>query len=336
MLRGIATLSAIMLFASAAYADPVGAEPVKLRVGGVAPSADLVELIFAKQGVARHLGQSYSYAPMHMAGTPPVITAIATGDLDIGVFSYSSFGLAIENAKMTDLRVIFDEFQDGAPGYYTGEFKVLKDGPIRAIEDMKGHVAASPGAGSALDIAIRAMMKKHGMEDKRDYTIVEAALPNLKSMLLSKKVDLAAAGTTAITDPDLQAQTRNLFTQVEAVGRTEMIMLAGRSGFLEKNRAAVTDFLEDALRARRFYFDPANHKEAVAIVSQFTKQPADQLDPWLFTRHDYYRDPNGVPDASALQGSVDLLKRLGFLKTEIEAKRYVDLSYVRAAAARLK
>src|SRR6185312_10366564 len=116
MLRGIATLSAIMLFASAAYADPVGAEPVKLRVGGVAPSADLVELIFAKQGVARHLGQSYSYAPMHMAGTPPVITAIATGDLDIGVFSYSSFGLAIENAKMTDLRVIFDEFQDGAPG----------------------------------------------------------------------------------------------------------------------------------------------------------------------------------------------------------------------------
>jgi len=331
MLRGIVTLSAMAIFASAACA-----EPVKLRVGGVAPSADLVELMFAKQGVAKHLGQSYDYAPMHVAGTPPVITAIATGDLDIGVFSYSSFGLAIENAKMADLRVIFDEFQDGAPGYYTGEFKVLKDGPIHKIEDMKGHVAASPGAGSALDIAIRAMLKKHGMEDKRDYTIVEAALPNLKSMLLSKKVDLAAAGTTAITDPDLQAQTRNLFTQVDAVGRTEMIMLAARQGFLEKNRAAVTDFLEDALRARRFYFDPANHKEAVAIVAQFTKQPAEQLDPWLFTKHDYYRDPNGVPDVKALQNSVDLLKQLGLLKTAIDAKKYVDLSYVRAAAARLK
>jgi sulfonate transport system substrate-binding protein len=334
MLRGIAALSAIALFAAAA--SIAGAEPVKLRVGGVAPSADLVELMFAKQGVARHLGQSYDYAPMHMAGTPPVITAIATGDLDIGVFSYSSFGLAIENAKMTDLRVIFDEFQDGAPGYYTGEFKVLKDGPIHTVEDMKGHVAASPGAGSALDIAIRAMMKKHGIEDKRDYTIIEAALPNLKAMLLSKKVDLAAAGTTAITDPDLQAQTRNLFTQVEAVGRTEMIMLAARNGFLEKNRAAVIDFLEDALRARRFYFDPANHTEAVAIVAQFTKQPADQLDPWLFTTHDYYRDSNGVPDVAALQNSVDLLKQLGFLKTEIDAKQYVDLGYVRAAASRLK
>lgn len=334
MLRGIATLSAIALYASAVSA--ASADPVTLRVGGVAPSADLVELMFAKQGIAKHLGKSYDYAPTHMAGTPPVITAIASGDLDIGVFSYSSFALAIENAKISDLRVIYDEFQDGAPGYYTGEFKVLKDGPIHSIEDMKGHVAASPGAGSALDIAIRAMLKKHDMEDKRDYTMVEAALPNLKAMLLSKKVDLAAAGTTAITDPELQAQTRNLFTQEEAVGRTEMIMLAARDDFLRKNRAAVIDFLEDALRARRFYFDPTRHTEAVAIVAQFTKQPADQLNAWIFTTHDYYRDPNGIPDVVALQNSVDLLKQLGFLKTEIDAKKYVDLGYVKEAASRLK
>jgi len=223
----------IALIAALGIAAAARAEPVKIRIGGVAPSADLIELMFAKPGIARHLGKSYDYAPTHMAGTPPVITAIASGDLDIGVFSYSSFGLAIENAKLDDLRVILDEFQDGAPGYYTGEFKVLKDGPVHTIEDMKGRVAASPGAGSALDIAIRAMLRKHGLEDKRDYTIVEAALPNLKPMLLSKKVDLAAAGTTAISDPELQAQTRNLFTQVQAVGRTEMIMLAARNGFLE-------------------------------------------------------------------------------------------------------
>jgi ABC-type nitrate/sulfonate/bicarbonate transport system substrate-binding protein len=328
----VAMLTACATMAAVSAANTAAADPVKIRIGGVAPSADLVELMFAKQGVARHLGQSYDYAPMHMAGTPPVITAIAAGDLDIGVFSYSSFGLAIENAKLEDLRVILDEFQDGAPGYYTGEFKVLKDGPVHTIEDMKGRVAASPGAGSALDIAIRTMLRKHGLEEKRDYTIVEAALPNLKAMLLSKKVDLAAAGTTAISDPELQAQTRNLFTQVEAVGRTEMIMLAARKSFLTANRAAVVDFLEDALRARRFYFDPANHHEAVAIVAQFTKQPADQLDPWLFTKRDYYRDPGGLPDVDALQSSVDLLRQLGFLKTEIDAKKYVDLSYVREAA----
>jgi sulfonate transport system substrate-binding protein len=262
------------------------------------------------------------------------VTAIATGDLDIGVFSYSSFGLAIENAKLDDIRVVLDGFQDGVPGYYTGEFMVLNDSPIRKIEDLKGKVIATPGAGTALDIAVRAMMRKHNMEDKKDFTIIEIGLPNMKPVLLDKKADLISAGTS-VGDPALRAAARNLFTQHEAIGATQMIVLAGRVGFLQKNRAAVVDFLEDALRARRFYFDPANHKEAVEIIAQFTKQPAANLDRWLFTQGDYYRDPNGLPDLDALQSNEVLLRQLGFLKTEIDVKKHADLSLVRAAAARL-
>lgn len=310
------------------------AEKVKIRVGGVAPSGDLVEVMFAKEGVARHLGQSYDYAPMHFAGTPPVVTAIATDDLDIGVFSYSSFGLAIENAKLDDLRIVLDGFQDGITGYYTGEFMVLKDSPIRTVEDLKGKVVATPGAGTALDIAVRAMMRKHKMEDKKDFTIVEIGLPNMKAVLLDKKVDLISAGTS-VGDPALREAGRNLFTQHEAVGTTQMIVLAGRAGFLDKNRAAIVDFLEDVLRARHFYFDPANHKEAVEIVAQFTKQPFANLDRWLFTKGDYYRDPQGLPNLDALQGNEELLRQLGFLKTEIDVKKHADLSLVRDAAKRL-
>jgi sulfonate transport system substrate-binding protein len=33
---------------------------------------------------------------------------------------------------MNDLRVIADEFQDGNAGFYSNEFMVLADGPIRA------------------------------------------------------------------------------------------------------------------------------------------------------------------------------------------------------------
>lgn len=322
----------ILLVGVATHAQ--AAELTKIRVGGVAPSGDLVEVMFAKPGIAKHAGKTYDYVPMHFAGTPPVVTAIATGDLDIGVFSYSSFGLAIENAKLDDLRVVLDGFQDGVPGYYTGEFMVLNESPIRKIEDLKGKVIATPGAGTALDIAVRAMMRKHNMEDKKDFTIIEIGLPNMKPVLLDKKADLISAGTS-VGDPALRAAARNLFTQHEAIGATQMIVLAGRAGFLQKNRAAVVDFLEDALRARRFYFDPANHKEAVEIIAQFTKQPAANLDRWLFTQGDYYRDPNGLPDLDALQSNEVLLRQLGFLKTEIDVKKHADLSLVRAAAARL-
>jgi sulfonate transport system substrate-binding protein len=332
--RTVARAGIAFLLLISVMARAPAAELTKIRVGGVAPSGDLVEVMFAKPGIAKHAGKTYEYAPMHFAGTPPVVTAIATGDLDIGVFSYSSFGLAIENAKLDDIRVVLDGFQDGVPGYYTGEFMVLNDSPIRKIEDLKGKVIATPGAGTALDIAVRAMMRKHNMEDKKDFTIIEIGLPNMKPVLLDKKADLISAGTS-VGDPALRAAARNLFTQHEAIGATQMIVLAGRVGFLQKNRAAVVDFLEDALRARRFYFDPANHKEAVEIIAQFTKQPAANLDRWLFTQGDYYRDPNGLPDLDALQSNEVLLRQLGFLKTEIDVKKHADLSLVRAAAARL-
>jgi hypothetical protein len=35
-----------------------------------------------------------------------------------------------------------------------------------------------------------------------------------------------------------------------------------RADFIAKNRAVLTDFLEDYLRMMRFYTDPANHDEA--------------------------------------------------------------------------
>jgi sulfonate transport system substrate-binding protein len=60
------------------------------------------------------------------------------------------------------------------------------------------------------------------------------------------------------------------------------------------------------------------------------------LDAWLFTKHDYYRDPNGVPDVIALQNSVDILRQLGFLKAEIDVQKYLELGYVKEAASRLK
>ena len=95
-----------------------------------------------------------------------------------------------QNAGLDDLRIIGDEFQDGVPGYYSQEYMVLKDGPIQKVEDLKGKVVATNAAGSAVDVAMKAMLHKHGLEPNRDYTVVEAPFPAMKAMLAEKKVDL--------------------------------------------------------------------------------------------------------------------------------------------------
>jgi NitT/TauT family transport system substrate-binding protein len=263
-----------------------------------------------------------------------MVVAVATGELDIALLAYSSFATAIENGQMHDLRAIADDFQGNVPGYYEDGYLVLKDSPIQSIADLKGKVLASNGVGGALDIAMRIALRRNNMEDKRDYTVVEAALPSMKAMLAERKVDLIPAVIPFGHDPELQKISRKLFTQGAYVGRTQTLLWAARTPFLEKNRAAMVDFMSDVLRARRFYLDPANHDEAVAIVSKFTRQPPHFFAGWVFTKNDNFRDPDGLPNLQAMQSNINLQKELGFLKDGIDVEKYADLSITKEAGRR--
>ena len=330
-MRALALLAALLLAAAGARA-----EPVKIRLAWVVPVSNWGSMLFEKPGLARHAGQSYVVEGVHFNGTPPMITALATGDLEIASLAFSSLALAVANAGMDDLRVIADEFQDGVPGTYSNQYFVKKESPIRSVADLKGKVLATNAAGSAVDIALRVLLRKNGLEDKRDVTIVEAPFPNMKAMLIEGKVDLVPGVLPFSTDPQLLSASRALFTQRDAIGRTQMLVWAAKAGFLDKNRAAMLDFMEDALRALHFWLDPANHKEAVETASRLTKQPPQIFDSWLFTKNDNYRDPNFLPDIEALQANIDEQQQVGFLPAKLDIKKNVDLSIVKQAAQRLK
>ena len=102
------------------------AEPVKIRMSWVAPIANWGSILLEKKDLAQHLGKSYTLEAVRFAGTPPMITAIANGELEVANLAYSTFPLAVQNANIDDLRIIADEFQDGVKGYHSNEFSVLK------------------------------------------------------------------------------------------------------------------------------------------------------------------------------------------------------------------
>ena len=259
------------------------ADPVKIRLSYVVPISNWAPMLMEKKDLARNLGKTYQLEITRFAGTPPLITALAAGELDVANFAYPTFPIAVQNAGMSDLRVISDEFQDGNPGYFSNQFVVLADGPIKKVEDLKGKVIASNAAGSAVDIAMRAMLRKHGLEDKRDYTVIEAPFPAMRAMLGEKKVDMVPAVLPFALDPELKKISRVLFTTEDAIGVSQFAMWTARKGFIDKNRAAMVDFMEDTLRIVRWYLDPANHKEAMEICGRLVKQPAERFS-WVFTR----------------------------------------------------
>ncbi len=326
----------LLVMISAVAASPARAQaPLNIRVSWVAVPNNLPPFMFKKPGIPRHYGKSYTMDAVQYRGTPESIVALATGDLDVALLSYSSFPLAIQNANLQDLRIIADEFQDGEDSYYSAQYMVLKDGPIKKVEDLKGKIVAVNVKFGATYGAVRSVLARHGLSDG-DYTVLEVAFSNMRAVLGERKVDLASVGTPQFFwDPGMQNSARTLFSQRDAFGKTDTVIWVARAGFLEKNRAAMTDFMEDMLRDRRFLFDPANHAEAVRIVSEFTKIPAAQLDSWLFTTRDFYRDPMARPDVAALQKNIDQLYQDGSIKRPLDVKSYIDLSLLEAAIKRI-
>ena len=333
LLKSLATGLVLTAFA---VASPARAEPVKIRAAWIVPAANIASIIFAKKELAPHFGVSYVMEPVRYQGTPPMVTALAVGEIEVGVLNFTSLGLGVLNAGMDDLRIIADEFQDGANGRYSNEYFVRADSGIKTVADLKGKVIAVNSTGAAIDIGVRAMLRKAGLEDKRDYTIVEAPFGAMKAMLLDKKADLISLGAPFSFDKELKEKAVHLFDQKDALGPSELGFWVARDAFLKKNKAAVEDFMEDTLRATRWYLDPKNHDEAVKIAADFSKAPPALFQDWLFTQKDYFRDPNLQPNIESTQKSVDLMRDLGFLKQTIDVKKYVDLSYLEAARARHK
>lgn len=328
-------LRVLLVIVAAAFALAAQAQPVKVRIAWIVPVSNLGQFIFTAKDHLRHHGKSYTVETTRFQGTTPQLTALATGELDIGLLGFTSFPLAIQNAKMEDLRIILDEFRDGAPGYYSNEFMVRKDSGIKSIADLNGKTLATNARGSAVDVAARAMLLKNRLDDK-SFTVVEAAFPNMRAMLLEKKVELIPAVPPFSFNPELRANATTLFTEGDALGPNFLGIWVARSDFLKKNRAVVVDILEDYLRVLRFLTDPKNHAAAVELASSASKIPAKVLDPWLFTHKDYYRPADGVIEVPLLQSNVDAMLKLGFLKQRVEVKKYVDMSYVNEAAKRAK
>jgi len=329
ILTGLCSLVLVLTCSDFAKADPV-----HIREAWVAPG-NWASIWLQKKDLAKHFGQSYVLDPVHYVGTPPMITALANNQVEVTNLAYSTLGIAIENAGLDDLRIISDEFQDGVPGYYSQEFMVLKDGPIHKVEDLKGKVVATNAEGSAVDVAMKAMLHKHGLEPNRDYTVVEAPFPAMKSMLAEKKVALIPAVLPFSYDPELQKIARDLFVQKEAIGVADMIVWAARKPFIDAHRAALVDFFEDTLRIAHWYEDPANHQAAMQILGDLVKKPP-AIFSWAFTHKDVYHDPNLMPNLDALQKNVDMTKELGFIKSSFDVKKYSDLSMIEEAAKRLK
>jgi ABC-type nitrate/sulfonate/bicarbonate transport system substrate-binding protein len=330
LLAGSAALAPVVLSRRARAAS------LAIRVGWATMPGHLIPVLFndpAQKGL-RHYGKSYTVEPILFRGSSPQLMAMAGGELDFFASAASTLALGVTNAHL-DLQVVSDIIQDGVPGWHSDTWLVKADGPIHKIEDLKGKRIASNAIGSAADTAMRALLLRHGLRDRRDFVVIQAAFNAMPSLLEKGEIDCAPILMPMMAQMMKTGQYRGLFQGRDIFGASETVFLTAQADYLHKNQAVVADFMEDWVRSRRWFLDPKNRTVAIRIIADFMHMPTSELD-YVFTHQDYYRDPWSQPNLPGLQRPIDIAHQIGVLKQAITVNPgHADLSFLDEAKKRI-
>lgn len=299
--------------------------------GGIGPN-EMETIIFLdhlKQNVLKNYGKSYTLDMTFTRGTPEAAALLAAGQVDVATLSGPAFATVIvKDAVPGGLTIISDNYQDGHPGNATNSFMVLKDSPIRSLDDLKGKKIGVNAFASAVDLALRVVLKKNGIDPRRDVEIVEIAFPNIASAIREKRIDCGVLVIPFLAVESPKGDLRPLFTGGDAFGPSSVIFQVTTNAFLKNNPDAVRGFLADYVDGLAWFYDAANRDKAIQLVSDFTKSPKEVLNSYFATGRDYYRDPNGCVAAPSIQRPLDAMFEEKLISRGIDVSKYINLSFL--------
>ena len=302
-----------------------------VRIGWAAAPVHITPVLFANDEILTNYGNSYVVDAIRFRGSPPQITALASGDVDIASLSGAALTAAVNNAGL-DLRIIGDLLSDGRPGHYSLAFMVANDSGIESVADLAGRTVAVNAIGSAGDTAMRVMFADSGL-DVGDVNVVEAGLRNHVEMLTTGQVDMAMVLPNFLGRVQATGDFNTLFTMADAIGETQSLVLVARADYIEANRDILVDLMEDWVIGVRWFLDPANADAAHAVVAEVTERAPDAFR-YAFTENDFQRDLNGTPNIENFQKTIDFAVGAGVMENGIDAAAIADLSIVNEALDR--
>jgi sulfonate transport system substrate-binding protein len=310
------------------------AAPVNIRYatgGGIGPN-EMETIIFLdhlKQNVLKNYGKAYTLEMTFTRGTPEAAALLAAGQADLATLSSAAFATLIaKDAVPAGLTILSDNYQDGHPGNATNTFFVLKDSAITEVAGLRGKKVAINAFGSAVDLMLRVMLKRNGLDPRRDAEIVEVAFPNMGPAIREKRVDCGVLVIPFLAVESRKGDLRPLFTGGDVFGPSSIIFQVATNKFLGEHPDAVRAFLADYVDGLDWYYDPKNREKAIEVVAAFTKSPKEVLDAYFATERDYYRDRSACVGAATIQKPIDAMLEEKLLDRKVDAAKYLNLSYL--------
>ncbi|HEV2508418.1 ABC transporter substrate-binding protein [Bosea sp. (in: a-proteobacteria)] len=282
-----------------------------------------------KDNVLKRHGKDYVLDVTYTRGTPEAASLLAAGQADFATLSLPAFATAIaKNAVPGGMKIVADNFQDAREGYASQVFYVLDDSSIKTIPDLKGKTIAVNAFGTAVDLLLRVALKKNGLDPRRDVRIVEISFPSIGAAIREKRVDCGVLPLPFGATERAKGGLRAVFQGKDALPPYAVIFQVATENFLKAQPAVAKAWLADYVAGLQWLYALENRKKAVELAATLSKSPPEVVDSYFLTKNDYFRDPNACLGAEQVQPPLDAMVAEGLLSARIDAKPYVDMSFL--------
>jgi ABC-type nitrate/sulfonate/bicarbonate transport system substrate-binding protein len=317
-----AVLSVVLFFLTV---DAFAQTPPLIRFGRGFAAEEQVWLMSVRPDLTPNQGKRYQLKQILFQANPERFQAYLAGELDAG----TAPGMAIipARAQGMDIKIVANVCLEAAgKQYFTTQYMVKDDSPIKSVKDLKGGTIAVVGIRTATDLWARAGLINAGLVPDRDTKVVPMAFPVIGDAVRTGKV---SAGT--FVEPFYSAEMakgglRKLFTATEAVGYDhELLSIFFGEKFLKAHPDAVRAFLADYVAVTKYYL--ANMEQAKRDLHKagFVRTPID-----IYLKNaDWKRDPDARVDVESLKKlSAFMLDKLQWLEKPVNVDGMVDQSYL--------
>jgi len=258
-----------------------------------------------------------------------VLQQLAAGSLDMAQVATDQTLRAI--AHGAPVRIV-------AGAAANAPFRLLAAKGTRAWSDLKGRTVSVGGLTDVTLYFLRVMARKNGLAD-RDYDLLYGGgSPSRLAQLFS-----GAVAATVLTNPqDFTALERgyvDLGSVPQYLPHWAQNNLLVDTRWAATHRAAVTAFLRAHIKASRYFYDPANRDDVIAILVKRTRTTPEVA---AATYALYLRDEVVAPGAAlfeaGIRANLDAFVAMGERREVPALAGFLDTSFLaeamRAGSAR--
>jgi NitT/TauT family transport system substrate-binding protein len=331
VLTAVLVSACIMSPPASVQKTPTPEAMLKLRIAdGVSPPAALPQSVLslaAQQGF--FLKEGLDAEIISVNGTPSIITAMRSGDVNVGIIN-SSDVIKLQAQKTLEMRVI------GSPNGRNFWMIVSRDN-IGSLNELRGQAYAISRVGSEDHALALTVMRAKGI-DSSEVNFLALGIPNIRVQALVAN-QIAATTTTVGTWVTIQhAPGVKVLVQPEDFWNTAPLMSntsAATVGVVRDKAEALRRYTRAMLQTARFY---SQHKEEW-VRDMGTLRPdiqaSDLADLW-----DQFKTAwavNGQLNLATFQKTADYLYATDDFRElpRLEVRDWVDTQFVDAALLQL-